>query len=211
MGNACVVKIPKLGALRSRLPLTKAVAMRKHPLFRARFLFIASRATDPVSYTNLDVYKRQTKSFGAAAPWRAGNDAKRLMLVLILGSLAGAGLAFALIHGLKPNIDSLNRVIRSALAVALFGTAIALMLRPWLLRMRRPLTLPIAANDIDSQKVWPTMALGLAIGAVVTLSSIGAGAIGVTALLLLHPALPISRVVGTDIAYACLLYTSRCV
>lgn len=143
-----------------------------------------------------------TKSFGAAAHWRAGNVAKRLLLVLILGSLAGAGLAFALIHGLKPNIDSLNRVIRSALAVALFGTAIALLLRPWLLRMRRPLTLPIAANDIDSQKVWPTMALGLAIGAVVTLSSIGAGAIGVTALLLLHPALPISRVVGTDIAYA---------
>jgi hypothetical protein len=46
------------------------------------------------------------------------------------------------------------------------------------------------------------VALGLAIGAVVMLSSIGAGAIGVTALLLLHPALPISRVVGTDIAYA---------
>ena len=46
------------------------------------------------------------------------------------------------------------------------------------------------------------MALGCAIGAVVMLSSVGAGAIGVTALLLLHPSLPISRVVGTDIAYA---------
>ena len=46
------------------------------------------------------------------------------------------------------------------------------------------------------------MVLGFAIGSVVTLSSVGAGAIGVTALLLLHPALPITRIVGTDIAYA---------
>ena len=47
-----------------------------------------------------------------------------------------------------------------------------------------------------------TVGLGVAIGAVVMLSSVGAGAIGVTALLLLHPSLSISRVVGTDIAYA---------
>jgi uncharacterized protein len=143
-----------------------------------------------------------TKSFGAAAHWRAGNVAKRLLTVLILASLTGAGLAFVVIHGLKPNIESLNRVIRSALGVALFGTAIALLLRPWLLRLRRDRALPFAANDIDSDKLWPTIALGFVIGAVVTLSSVGAGAIGVTALLLLHPALPISRVVGTDIAYA---------
>ena len=50
--------------------------------------------------------------------------------------------------------------------------------------------------------LWATVALGCVIGAVVKLSCVGAGANGVTALLLLHPSLPISRVVGTDIAYA---------
>ncbi len=143
-----------------------------------------------------------TKSFGAAAHWRAGNVAKRLLTVLILASLTGAGLAFVVIHGLRPNIESLNRVIRSALGIALFGTAIALLLRPWLLRLRSGRTIPFAVQDVDGNKLWPTVVLGFAIGAVVTLSSVGAGAIGVTALLLLHPALPISRVVGTDIAYA---------
>lgn len=143
-----------------------------------------------------------TKSFGAAAHWRAGNVAKRLLTVLILASLTGAGLAFVVIHGLRPNIESLNRVIRSALGIALFGTAIALLLRPWLLRLRSDRTLPFAVQDVDGNKLWPTVVLGFAIGAVVTLSSVGAGAIGVTALLLLHPALPISRVVGTDVAYA---------
>ena len=47
-----------------------------------------------------------------------------------------------------------------------------------------------------------TVILGLVLGAAVTLSSVGAGAIGVTALVILYPALPTSRIVGTDIAHA---------
>lgn len=144
-----------------------------------------------------------TKSFGALAHWRVGNVAKRLLTVLIIASLSGAGIAFAFVHGLKPNIDSLNRVIRTALGFALFATALALLLRPWLLSFRRAHAGNEPAHDITrSQRLWPTVMLGFAIGSVVTLSSVGAGAIGVTALLLLHPALPITRIVGTDIAYA---------
>jgi hypothetical protein len=37
---------------------------------------------------------------------------------------------------------------------------------------------------------------------VVSLSSVGAGAIGMTALLILYPHLPITRLVGSDIAHA---------
>ena len=46
------------------------------------------------------------------------------------------------------------------------------------------------------------MLLGLYLGVFVTISSVGAGAVGVTALILLHPDLPIARVVGSDIAHA---------
>ena len=144
-----------------------------------------------------------TKSFGAVAHWRAGNVAKRLLTVLITASLTGAGLAFAVIHEAKPDIEALNRVIRVWLGIALFATAFALLIRPLLLRLRlrrNHLARP-SAGDLEAN-LWPTITLGLIIGAVVTLSSVGAGAIGVTALLLLHPALPLSRIVGTDIAYA---------
>jgi hypothetical protein len=47
-----------------------------------------------------------------------------------------------------------------------------------------------------------TILLGAILGAAVTFSSVGAGAIGVTALVILYPALPTSRIVGTDIAHA---------
>jgi hypothetical protein len=46
-----------------------------------------------------------------------------------------------------------------------------------------------------------TIALGLTMGLLVTTTSVGAGAIGVTVLLLLHPNLPAGRVVGSDIAH----------
>ena len=146
-----------------------------------------------------------TKSFGAVAHWRVGNVAKRLLVVLIASSLTGAALAFAVIHQLQPNIEALNKVIKTSLGIALFITAFALLIRPWLLKFRRthasPATTAAPAQDVQGN-LWATVALGCVIGAVVTLSSVGAGAIGVTALLLLHPSLPISRIVGTDIAYA---------
>ena len=47
-----------------------------------------------------------------------------------------------------------------------------------------------------------TMLVGLALGVFVTISSVGAGAIGVTVLLTLYPRSPIVRIVGADIAHA---------
>jgi len=44
--------------------------------------------------------------------------------------------------------------------------------------------------------------VGVALGVLVTISSVGAGAIGVTALLLLYPRLPMAIIVGSDIAHA---------
>jgi uncharacterized membrane protein YfcA len=44
--------------------------------------------------------------------------------------------------------------------------------------------------------------VGAALGVLVSISSVGAGAVGVTALLLLYPQLPMTRIVGTDIAHA---------
>ena len=43
---------------------------------------------------------------------------------------------------------------------------------------------------------------GAFIGTLVTLTSVGAGAIGVTVLMLLYPRLPLSRIIAADIAYA---------
>ncbi len=42
----------------------------------------------------------------------------------------------------------------------------------------------------------------LILGVVVSISSMGAGAIGVTAVIVLHPNVPLVRIIGSDIAHA---------
>ena len=47
-----------------------------------------------------------------------------------------------------------------------------------------------------------TIIIGVVLGVLVTISSVGAGALGVTALLMLYPRVPMARIVGSDIAHA---------
>jgi uncharacterized membrane protein YfcA len=47
-----------------------------------------------------------------------------------------------------------------------------------------------------------TILTGVVLGTLVTISSVGAGALGVTALIVLYPKLPIVRIAGSDIAHA---------
>ena len=47
-----------------------------------------------------------------------------------------------------------------------------------------------------------TIVTGVVLGVLVTLSSVGAGAIGVTALVMLYPKMDARRIVGSDIAHA---------
>jgi uncharacterized protein len=47
-----------------------------------------------------------------------------------------------------------------------------------------------------------TVLVGVLLGVLVSISSVGAGAIGVMALVILYPNLPVARIVGSDIAHA---------
>ncbi|MCK2124937.1 sulfite exporter TauE/SafE family protein, partial [Pseudomonas sp. PNPG3] len=47
-----------------------------------------------------------------------------------------------------------------------------------------------------------TVITGIVLGVLVSISSVGAGAVGVTVLLLLYPRLPVASIVGSDIAHA---------
>jgi len=47
-----------------------------------------------------------------------------------------------------------------------------------------------------------TVLVGALLGVLVSISSVGAGAIGVVALIMLYPQLPMARIVGSDIAHA---------
>ena len=57
--------------------------------------------------------------------------------------------------------------------------------------------------ELDSKRTAVnTVLVGALLGVLVTVSSVGAGAIGVIALVLLYPHLPMAKIVGSDIAHA---------
>ena len=91
-----------------------------------------------------------------------------------------------------------SQVISSVLSTMLVITALSLLFR------RRFLTLMRGRLDrLPPRRVaMLTTITGAALGVLVTISSVGAGAIGVTVLLLLYPRLPMAIIVGSDIAHA---------
>jgi len=60
----------------------------------------------------------------------------------------------------------------------------------------------IKLKENSTPEPWVIITLGLVLGALVTISSVGAGAIGSAILLLLYPSLRARTIVGTDIAHA---------
>jgi uncharacterized protein len=142
-----------------------------------------------------------TKSFGGFSHWRSGHVVKPIFWRLVLSSLIGAASFFAWLHFAAPDIANLNRIIRVSLGVAVLVTAVALIIRPWLMKWRMRYA---QQHTIDAShwNITLTLVLGFVIGSLVAVSSIGAGAIGVTALMLLFPLLPLKQIVGTDVAYA---------
>lgn len=92
-------------------------------------------------------------------------------------------------------------VIKTVLGVASLATGLAMIYYDRL--ARKAAASPVAIGPRFGAWTLPvTVATGLLIGVLVTLSSVGAGALGTIALLFLYPKLPAVRIVGTDLAHA---------
>jgi uncharacterized membrane protein YfcA len=145
------------------------------------------------------LYAGITKAGGAVSHGLSGHVDWRITGLLAAGSVPASLLALAALAALPPAGKQAHALVSSALGVMLVLTALAIAFRPRLLAWatRRGNT-----GFGDGNRTAATLATGAFLGAAVTFSSVGAGAVGVTALMLLFPALATVRVVGTDIAHA---------
>jgi hypothetical protein len=117
---------------------------------------------------------------------------------LAAGSLPAAALSLFALTLLHVNSGGARSVITTILALVLLLTAGVLIARD---RISARYAERLRALDERSVAVLTT-AMGAVLGILVTFSSVGAGAIGVTALVLLYPRIPMARIVGSDIAHA---------
>jgi uncharacterized protein len=142
-----------------------------------------------------------TKASGAWVHTRAGRVDWPLVTQLAYGSVPAALLTVAMLKVLAVNGKDLTPLVTPVLGVALLLTAVGLLLKNHILAYRARFRRPDFCADREP-KVGTVIGLGAVLGVLVTLSSVGAGALGVTMLLILRPYLPIHRIVGSDIAHA---------
>lgn len=144
------------------------------------------------------LYAACTKSVGVVIHARRQTVDWRVTRRLASGSLPAAALTLLLLHQLHVHTDAVSRVITPVLAVAILLTVLLLLCQSQLLAALGPRSAALPPGWLRGL----TMASGAVLGVMVTLTSVGAGALGVSALTLLYPRLSPVRIVGSDIAHA---------
>ena len=165
-------------------------------------LLVLFFGVSPATAVGTDLlYASITKALGGWVHGRNGTVDWKIVGLLSLGSLPAATLTVVLLKFLALDEQTLKGLVTGVLSVALLLTAAALLLKDWIRK--------IALRDDGTvyelhHRHLPaaTIATGALVGALVTVSSIGAGVLGTVALLFLYPRLSTVKVVGTDIAHA---------
>jgi uncharacterized membrane protein YfcA len=144
------------------------------------------------------LYASITKAVGTAVHGANHTVQWPLVARLAAGSVPATAVTLVAISQFDLNSKAASGVITTLLGIMLLITAVALLFRRRLLDLEGDW---FAHLPERRTRVLTTLT-GAVLGVLVTISSVGAGAIGVTALLLLYPRLPMARIVGSDIAHA---------
>jgi uncharacterized protein len=153
----------------------------------------------PLTAVGTDLlYASMTKMGGSIVHGFSRNIDWRIVTRLAMGSLPASILTLLAFYLFKVNQETLNAVVTRVLGLSLLATALALVFRKYLLEsyVRRVSALP------EKLTFRFTVLTGVILGVLVTISSVGAGALGVTALILLYPELRTVRIAASDIAHA---------
>ena len=143
------------------------------------------------------LYASVTKSVGIFAHGKLGNIDWRVVKLLAAGSVPASFATILFLRSIDVDSNEAISTIKFSLGVALIITSVAVLLRTKLMSL-------LSKDSLIPEKyvASSTVILGIVLGGLVTLTSVGAGALGVTALIVLYPHKKITTIVGTDIAHA---------
>jgi uncharacterized membrane protein YfcA len=144
------------------------------------------------------LYAAATKTGGSLVHGWARSIHWGVVARLACGSLPASIVTLVVLWQLNLNGEVARSLINLVLCGALFLTAVALIFRNVIMERYRQSFDRLSA----SQTTLLTVLVGVVLGVIVSISSVGAGAVGVMALLLLYPKLPMARIIGSDIAHA---------
>lgn len=145
------------------------------------------------------LYAAITKAGGTVVHGRQGHVEWRLTGLLAAGSLPAAAITIIGMSFLPKRSDELTQLISVILGIALLLTSLALFFG------RRVQQYAAHHDNTNWRKKHLdkiTVLVGVLLGVLVSISSVGAGALGVAALFFLYPKLSSVKIVGSDVAHA---------
>ena len=162
-------------------------------------LLILLFGVHPATAVGTDLlYAAATKTGGSLVHGYARSIDWRVVRRLATGSVPATLVTLAVLSHFNLSGDAARNLITLVLSVALLATAFVLVFGEAIVAAYRA-----RVAELDSQRTAVnTILVGLVLGVLVSISSVGAGAIGVIALIMLYPQLPMARIVGSDIAHA---------
>lgn len=157
---------------------------------------------NPATAVGTDLlYASITKAGGVFVHNKKGNINWKITGLMSAGSVPAALATLFVLHELAANAKTINNMIKTGLGFALLFTALAIIFKQQLLKIAQK-----HAGDsfhrMESYQNTLTVITGIVLGILVSLTSIGAGALGTVALFFLYPLLPTTKLVGTEIAHA---------
>jgi uncharacterized protein len=144
------------------------------------------------------LYAAATKTAGSAVHGFNRTIDWRVVRLLATGSVPMTLITIIALGHIGINSAAAHDLITVVLTIALFITAATLVFRERIVARYATRLGALQPKQIASL----TIIVGAVLGVLVSITSVGAGAIGVTALVLLYPKLPTARIVGSDIAHA---------
>jgi uncharacterized protein len=134
----------------------------------------------------------------------------RIVAWLALGSIPCSLMTLFVLNNLISVGKPVTAAMTFTLGIALLLTAVAVLLRSLLMHFRpKDQIIDDSRSSYENSGRFPprwekfsTLITGAILGVLVTLSSVGAGALGTVALLFLYPRMTTLKIVGTDLAHA---------
>ena len=162
-------------------------------------LLILLFGVHPATAVGTDLlYAAATKTGGSLVHGWARSIDWRVVRRLATGSIPATIVTVAVLSHFDLDSAAARGLITFVLSGALFITAVVLVFGGTLTGLYRA-----RVRELDpARTAASTVVVGAVLGVLVSISSVGAGAIGVVALVLLYPQLPMARIVGSDIAHA---------
>jgi uncharacterized protein len=144
------------------------------------------------------LYAAVTKSGGALVHGLSGTIDWRVVCRLAAGSVPLTIVTLFLLSRFDLENPAMEQIISYALGLALLATALVLVFRARIVGWYASRVGELGARRTATL----TVLTGAVLGVLVSITSVGAGALGVTVLVLLYPRLPTRQIVGSDIVHA---------